>query len=171
MMNSQTYVSDPKIWEAFYKNMAEKKFDPYKYKPKQIGRSMTKRKSYVIPIIPHSQLESQQNSTQVTPMAAVEQRARVEHTNDVKKGIPHVKLKSNIKSQHKQPAVSPLKELKRLTSSKNKNKFTNQRRKNRNISTTVKKKKDIKQRKTLKKPRSAQTKVLAIDSYKNIFNE
>lgn len=24
-MNSQTYVSDPTIWETFYKNMAEKK--------------------------------------------------------------------------------------------------------------------------------------------------
>ena len=45
MMNSQTYVSDPKIWEAFYKNMAEKKFNPYKYKPKQIGRDV---KSYVL---------------------------------------------------------------------------------------------------------------------------
>lgn len=40
MMNSKTYISDPKLWEAFYKNMAEKKFNPYKYKPK------TNRKGY-----------------------------------------------------------------------------------------------------------------------------
>lgn len=45
MMNSQTYISDPKIWEGIFKNMAENKFNPYKYKPKQIGRGMNKRKS------------------------------------------------------------------------------------------------------------------------------
>lgn len=48
-MNSQTYVSDPTIWETFYKNMAEKKFHPYTYKPKQYGRGFYKGKSYAIP--------------------------------------------------------------------------------------------------------------------------
>jgi hypothetical protein len=170
MMNSQTYVSDPKIWEAFYKNMAEKKFNPYKYKPRQIGRGMKNRKSYVIPIRPHSQLESQQIPTQVTPMAVVEERARIEHINDVEKGIPHVNLKKGIKGKRKQPSVSPLKEPKRLTSSKKK-KNTTQRRKKQNVSTPLKKRKYIKQKQTLKEPRPTQTKVLSIDSYKNIFND
>lgn len=79
MMNSKTYISDPKIWEAFYKNMAEKKFSPYKYKPKQIGRGMRKKNSYIIPIRPHSQLEFDNPIPQVTPVAAVEQRAITEH--------------------------------------------------------------------------------------------
>lgn len=92
MMNSQTYVSDPKIWEAFYKNMAEKKFSPYKYKPKQIGRGTKRHRSYVIPLRPHSQLESPENSTHVTPVAAVEERAKTEHANDVKEGVPFVKV-------------------------------------------------------------------------------
>jgi hypothetical protein len=169
MMNSQTYVSDPKIWEAFYKNMAEKKFNPYKYKPRQIGRGMKNRKSYVIPIRPHSQLESQQIPTQVTPMAAVEERARIEHTNDVEKGIPHVNVQKGIKGNRKQPSVSPLKELKRLTSPKKKKKTTTQRRKKQ--STSLKKKKYIKQKQTLKEPRPTQSKILSIDSYKNIFND
>lgn len=104
-------------------------------------------------------------------MAAVEERALVEHSDDVAKGVPHVNLKSGIKSQHKHISVSPLKELKRLTSSKKKNKTTSQRRKKQNVSTRVKKRKYIKQKLTLNKPGPTQTKLLAIDSYKNIFNE
>lgn len=81
---------------------------------------MKKRKSYVIPIRPHLQLESQHIVTQVTPMAAVEERARVQHINDVEKGMPHANLKSGIKSQHKPIYVTPFMELNRLTSSKKK---------------------------------------------------
>lgn len=84
-MNSKTYISDPKIWEVFYKNMAEKKFSPYKYKPRQIGRGMRKQNSYAIPIRPHSQLDNQ--IAQVTPVAAVEERAKTEHLKDVKEGV------------------------------------------------------------------------------------
>uniref|UniRef100_A0A8W8MLR8 Uncharacterized protein n=1 Tax=Magallana gigas TaxID=29159 RepID=A0A8W8MLR8_MAGGI len=86
-MNSLTYVSDPRIWEAFYKNMAEKKFNPYKYKPKQIGRGTKRHRSYVIPLRPHSQLESTVNTAHVTPVAAVEERAKAEHANDIKEGL------------------------------------------------------------------------------------
>lgn len=68
-------------------------------------------------------------------MAAVEERVLVEHSDDAAKGVPHVNLKSGIKSQHKHISVSPLKELKRLTSSKKKNKTNSQRRKKRNVST------------------------------------
>lgn len=96
-MNSLTYVSDPRIWEAFYKNMAEKKFNPYRYKPKQIGRGVKSYKSYVIPLRNHSQLESEENSTQVTPVAAVEERAKVEHAKDVKEGVPFVKVNGGYK--------------------------------------------------------------------------
>ena len=39
-------MSDPKLWEAFYKNMAEGKFNPYKYRPKQ--------KEYRIPVQPNA---------------------------------------------------------------------------------------------------------------------
>ena len=116
MMNSQTYVSDPKIWEAFYKNMAEKKFNPYKYKPKQIGRGVKSYKSYVIPLRPHSQLESiQKTSTQMTPVAAVEKRAKVEHAKDVKQGVPFVKVQGSIKRPRSQPFATFSKKLKPTT--------------------------------------------------------
>lgn len=43
---------------------------------------------------PHSQLESTVNSTHVTPIAAVEERAKTEHANDIKEGVPSVKVHS-----------------------------------------------------------------------------
>ena len=129
MMNSQTYVSDPKIWEAFYKNMAEKKFNPYKYKPKQIGRGVKSYKSYVIPLRPHSQLESiQKTSTQMTPVAAVEKRAKVEHAKDVKQGVPFVKVQGSIKRPRSQFFIIPSKKLK-PTTYQNPNKSAKQLRK------------------------------------------
>ena len=56
-MNSQTYVSDPSLWDTFYKNMANKKFNPYKLrknKIRQIGRGLHERfrGSYIIPVNP-----------------------------------------------------------------------------------------------------------------------
>lgn len=117
MMNSQTYVSDPRIWEAFYKNMAEKKFNPYRYKPKQIGRGVKSYKSYVIPLRPHSQLKSvQQTSTQMTPVAAVEERAKVEHAKDVKEGAPFVH--GSIKRPHSQSSAIPSKKSNNTSKSK-----------------------------------------------------
>lgn len=107
MMNSKTYISDPKTWEAFYKNMAEKNFNPFKYKPKQTGRDMRKRKSYVIPIRPHSQFETTNLVPQVTPVAAVEEKTKSDHTKDVKTGVPFIKVAKGIKipSQHS-PVIS-----------------------------------------------------------------
>ena len=107
MMNSKTYISDPKIWEAFYKNMAEKKFNPYIYKPKQIGRGMRSEKSNVIPIRSHSQLEPVIPIPQVPPVAVVEKRAKTEHLKDVKNGYPFVKTTRGIKRQRKQPYGIP----------------------------------------------------------------
>lgn len=127
MMNSKTYISDPKLWEAFYKNMAEKKFNPYKYKPKQIGRGMRKRKSYVIPIRPHSQFETTNLVPQVTPVAAVEERAKSEHMKDVKTGVPFVKVAKGIKRQSQHSSVIPSKKLKTSTPQNRKKTTSSQR--------------------------------------------
>ena len=171
-MNSQTYVSDPRLWEAFYKNMAEKKFNPYKYKPKQMGRGMRKYKPYVIPLRPHSQLESVRNTTQVTPVAAVEERAKMEHAKDVKEGVPFVKVLNSIKRKHSQSSVIPSKKAKTSTSP------TRRRsKKKKNSSKPVKPKKSSNQtkRKPVKKQQKVSSKkpktkkVFKIDSYKSIF--
>lgn len=99
MMNSQTYISDLKFLEAFYKNMAEKK-----YKPKQFGRGMRKQISYIIHIRPHSQLESVNPVSQMTPAAGIEERAKTEHLKDIKEGVPFVKVTKGIKSHRSTPS-------------------------------------------------------------------
>lgn len=160
-MNSKTYISDPKMWGVFYKNMAEKKFSPYKYKPRQIGRGMRKQNSYAIPIRPHSQLDNQ--IAQVTPVAAVEERAKTEHLKDVKEGVPYVKVTKGIKKL--KPATSNYKKKKSKKSSLGKKK---------KLITKKKKTTNGKSRKRqtkVKKSSSKLNKSFKIDSYKNIFKQ
>lgn len=180
MMNSKTYISDPKIWENFYKNMVDKKFNPYKYKPKQIGRGVRSRKSYVIPIRPHSQLENIDIIPQVTPVAAVEERAKTEHLKDVNEGVPFVKVGKGIKRSRNHSPVIPSKKLKTSTSQKGKKtnvikKISAQKKK-----PLITKKKTngktggISKKRQIsggKKSKKKQLKTLQIDSYKNIFKQ
>ena len=96
-MNSKTYISDPKMWEMFYKNMAEKKINPYKYRPIQKGRGWSYKKSYRIPVRPHSQIEIQPTVPLVTPVAALEERAKYQYNEEVKEGNPHYTPRLGIK--------------------------------------------------------------------------
>lgn len=177
MMNSKTYISDPKIWEAFYKNMAEKKFNPYKYKPKQIGRGMTKRKSYIIPIRPHSQLQTANIVPQVTPVAAVEERAKTEHFKDVKKDVPFVKVSKGIKRPSQHSSVISSKKLKVSTSPTTKKKKTSAIKKNsvtKKFSATKKKTNNRSKKRQIsggKRSQRKKLKTFKIDSYKNVFEQ
>ena len=85
------------MWEMFYRNMAEKKFNPYKYRPIQKGRGWSYKKSYRIPVRPHSQLEIQPTVPLVTPVAAVEERAKYQYNKEIKQGNPHYKPREGIK--------------------------------------------------------------------------
>lgn len=172
MMNSQTYVSDPRLWEAFYKNMTEKKFNPYKYKPKQIGRGVKSYKSYVIPLRPHSQLESEQHTnTLMTPVAAVEERAKVEHAKDVKEGAPFVKVQGSIKRPCSQSSVIPSKKLKPTTSQTSRKKSSKPTKQRKTLG--ERKKKFVKKQRAApaKKTQSKTKKEFKIDSYKSIFRQ
>ena len=123
-MNSQTYVSDPKLWEVFYENMAEKKFNPYKYRPKQKGRGWSYKKSYRIPVRPHAKLEDPKSVPLVTPVAAVEDRMKEEYKKDVEEGNPHVRLGKSIKRKSTSRVASSSKRSRRSTpSSQTKKKY------------------------------------------------
>lgn len=163
-MNSQTYISDPKLWEVFYKNMADKSFNPYKYAPKQIGRDVKSHKSYVIPVTPNAHREPPPTIQQVIPMAAIEERAKAEHKNDLKEGVAHVKVSKTIKRKRNQTADITLRRTKAFTSQK-------KRAKGRKNKETTKKKTIIN---TRQKPRNKKTlpkKEFLIDTYKTVFNK
>lgn len=171
MMNSQTYVSDPRIWESFYKNMAEKKFNPYKYKQQQIGKGVRSYKSYVIPLRPHSQLKSEEEgtSTHVTPVAAVEERAKVEHFKDVKEGVPFVRVQGGIKRPRSQSFAISSKKLKRATCKTQTKKSSKPATKKSTQAIKTKSVKKQQQRVVNKKKQTRKKKQFQIDSYRSIF--
>ena len=137
---------------------------------------MRSRKSYVIPIRPHSQLETVNPIPQVTPVAAVEERARAEHLKDVKEGVPFVKVNKGIKRPRKQSSVIPSKKLKTSTSQKKRKKNNVVKKK---ISTSKKSfatKRNTNRSKKRKisggkKSQKKQHKTSRIDSYKNVFKQ
>lgn len=88
-MNSQTYVTDPSIWERFYKNMVQNKFNPYKYRKHrkiQKGRGGLYGRfkgSYMIPVNPNA-IDTEPNMTKntiITPVEADAKRALAELNN------------------------------------------------------------------------------------------
>jgi hypothetical protein len=55
-MMGSTYVSDPRVWNSFYKNMMDGQFRPGKYRDRQTGGGiggMFSKKPYMIPVNPH----------------------------------------------------------------------------------------------------------------------
>lgn len=168
-MNSKTYVSDPKIWEVFYQNMAEKTFNPYKYRPKQKGRGWTYKQSYRIPIRPHSEINVQPSVPLVTPVAAVEERVKDEYKKDVQEGNPHVTPDRGIKRQILSPNHIPQKKRKEAASQKVKGKRSKQK-----FLKTNKKNLESVSKKTVKKltnlsKKKRNKKDLKIDQHRSIF--
>ncbi|OOY54059.1 hypothetical protein BOW28_11660 [Solemya velum gill symbiont] len=81
MIGSQ-YVSDPERWRVFYEDLLGGKIDTKQYRPNQKGG---RRRPYVIPV------------SRVTPMKAVENRAKVELRDAMQEGDPHVSLQKSEK--------------------------------------------------------------------------
>lgn len=124
-MNSQTYVSDPTIWQNFYKNKSENKFNPYKHRKKkqrQTRRGLhgRYRGSYMIPVNQNTASDSTPTSNipLVTPVAATEERAESQMREETKLGKPRVKLIKNIKRQKKIKKFSMKKNGKKRASNK-----------------------------------------------------
>lgn len=93
------YVSDPGVWKSFYKNMMNGKFHPTQYRGRQSGggiAGMYAKKPYMIPVNPHVSHEQDSNTVvgkHVTPVAAVEERAKSEMKEAIKEKSPHVPIK------------------------------------------------------------------------------
>ena len=96
-------MSDATIWQKFYKNMSENKFNPYKYRKKklnQTGRCLygRYRGSYMISVNQNTASDSTPtaNTSLITPVAATEQRVESQMKEEVKLGKPRVKLIKSI---------------------------------------------------------------------------
>ena len=97
-MVGTTYVSDPRVWKSFYKNMIDGKFNPGYYRGRQSGggiANMYAKKPYMVPVNPHVTKEPEQKlvvGKEVTLTAAVEDRARSEFKEAIQDEAPHVPL-------------------------------------------------------------------------------
>lgn len=93
-----TYVSDPRVWKSFYKNMIDGKFNPGYYRGRQTGSGIANMYSkipYMIPVNRHLSTEPEQTivvGKEVTLTAAVEDRAKSEFKDTIEDGAPHVPL-------------------------------------------------------------------------------
>lgn len=109
----------------------------------------------------------------MTPVAAVEERAKVEHANDVKEGVPFVKARESIKRPHLQSSTIPSKKSKPTTpQNPRKRKKSSKPVKRRKVS-GKKKQKSVKKQRGVpgKKAQSRTNKQFKIDSYRSIFKQ
>lgn len=109
-MSGPTYVSDPRIWKTFYKNMVDGNFNPRSYKGRQSGSGIAgiySRKPYMIPVNAHTTVEEPKEifGKQVTPMVAVEERAKKDLKEEMRDNVPHVPVAS-IKAESAQKSHS-----------------------------------------------------------------
>lgn len=124
-MNSQTYLTNPTMWLNFYRNMANNKFNPYKYRKKQnqIGRGLDGRMrgSYIIPVNSNARDtdSSEVQTSLVTPVAAAEKRAASEHKEQQENNIPHVKImKKSIKKRKSKKSIIKKKNCETISTEK-----------------------------------------------------
>lgn len=163
----------PEYGKRFTRTWQEKNSILTNTSQKQIGRGTKRHRSYVIPLRPHSRLESPENSTHVNPVAAVEERAKAEHANDVKEGVPFVNVvggsikrprsRSSFISAKKRKTTTRLNQRKKKKSSKS---VKQQKKKS-----TKKKLITKNQRKPAKKTKSTKQKKLKIDAFKSVFKD
>lgn len=98
-MLGSMYVSDPAVWRSFYENMMEGKFNPGRYRGRQIGgggiAGMYAKKPYMIPVNPHVTKEPVEKvvvGKQVSNVTAVEERAKSDLKDAIDDKKPHVPI-------------------------------------------------------------------------------
>ena len=98
-MLGSMYVFDPAVWRSFYENMIEGKFNPGRYRGRQIGgggiAGMYSKKPYMIPLNPHvtkKPVEKVVVGKQVSNVTAVEERAKSDLKDAIDDKKPHVPI-------------------------------------------------------------------------------
>ena len=98
-MLGSMYVSDPTVWRSFYENMIEGKFNPGQYRGRQRGgggiAGMYAKKPYMIPVNPNATQEPEEKVTvgkQVSPVTAVEERAKSDLKDAIQDNKPHIPI-------------------------------------------------------------------------------
>ena len=103
------YVSDPKMWEQAFKDLSSGKINPYVYNRRpQTGRGLGGRYSSTFHVPVKAPEKIVVPIKQITPMAAVAERAKSDLKKEKKENTPHVDPKSiNTRKKPKRPILPP----------------------------------------------------------------
>lgn len=119
--------------------MVDGNFNPRSYKGRQSGSGiagMYSKKPYMIPVIPHLTVEEPKEifGKQVTPMVALEERAKEDLKEEMRDNVPHVPVDSikeeSLQKSHSSPTIrkkkKPIKKVvpSHITSRKRKSEVT-----------------------------------------------
>ena len=102
-MVGSLYVSDPDMWDEFYKQLNTGNVEIPKYKRRQKGGGiggMYRRRRYMIPANVKKR-DKVVVGTQVTPVAAALERAKSELKTAIEEKSPHVTVEKPIKEKTK----------------------------------------------------------------------
>jgi hypothetical protein len=87
------YVSDPKMWEQAFNDLSSEKINPYNYyRAPQTGRGLGGRYSSTFHVPVKAPEKIVLSIEQITPMAAVAERAKSDLKRKMEDGLPHVIL-------------------------------------------------------------------------------
>ena len=87
------YVSEPKMWEKALNDLSSGKIDPYNYyRAPQTGRGLGGRYSSTFHVPVKASEKNVLPIEQITPMAAVAERAKSDLKRKMEDGLPHVIL-------------------------------------------------------------------------------
>ena len=87
------YVSDPKMWEQAFNDLFSEKINPYNYyRAPQTGRGLGGRYSSTFHVPVKAPEKIVLSIEQITPMAAVAERAKSDLKRKMEDGLPHVIL-------------------------------------------------------------------------------
>jgi len=89
------YVSDPKMWEQAFKDLSNGNINPYAYyRRPQTGRGVGGRYSSTFHVPVKAPDKIVVPIKQITPVAAVAERAKTDLKREKRESIPHVDPKS-----------------------------------------------------------------------------
>lgn len=109
------YVSDPRIWEQAFKDLSSGKINPYVYnRQPQTGRGLGGRYSSTFHVPVKAPEKIVVPVKQITPTAAVAERAKSDLKKEKKENVPHVDPKSINTSSKKPKRSTPPSTTKRI---------------------------------------------------------
>lgn len=153
-MSGSVYVSDPRVWDEFYKNMSPRSTNKYKVKYRQIGKGLgSVRKPVSTPVNNYTNSDHKNLIKTVTPSTETVEQAKSELIYEQLNAEPYVTPTKVIKGENSNRNISKKRGMKRKTSRRSINKDQAKRRKTKKKNYSKKIKRKLQKRGSKRKPK------------------